>query len=40
MKAILDDNYIPLEIDLLKIDVFPMKIATEYSMLKVFDFIL
>ncbi len=40
MNCIIDENYMPLEIDLLKIDVLVVKIATEFSMLKVFDYIL
>jgi hypothetical protein len=40
MKCDLDENYFPLEIDYFKIDILPIKIATEFSMLKVFDFIL
>jgi hypothetical protein len=40
MKGFLDENYIPLEIDYLKVELFPMKIATEFSLLKVFDYLL
>lgn len=40
MESVLDDNYIPVEIDLLRINVALMKIATEFSILKTFDFML
>jgi hypothetical protein len=40
MRGILDENYLPIEIDWFKVNLLPMKIATEFSMLKVFDFIL
>ena len=40
MRSLLNDSYTPIEIDYFKVNLLPMKIAIEFSMFKLFDYIL